>query len=610
MRSLVTAVIAAIEAVAVALAGIAVVAIPAVLIWVITFGLAAEPAAVAADVTGVWLLAHFVPLHFSVSAEAALSLGLAPEALDFTLSLAPLGITLISVLLALRAGWRFAGRGGVGAMGVLGGVVGFGAVALVASVFAAPLIEWTSMQAALSAASVYGVASAAAFLVRAGRDGHPWWEGSVRQALRAIEYLGVRSGAALPSRAAELLRLAAAALALVFGIAAVAFAVAVATGYADVTALAQSLQLDPIGSLTLFLVQVALMPIAIVWSVAWMSGTGFAIGAGSSVTPFETLLGPLPALPMLGVLPDGWGERGAFAPGALVVAALVLGVLFARRPALRRASWPAALVITVLAAALVGLCVAGASALATGSLGPDRLASNGPDAWLTGGVVALEVGGGLLIGVIAGRFDAAKVRAAMPDAIPGIGGVRGARPAAAEAPGAPGAPDADADVDFEAAVDEALELGADRRSAATRWSDAGRPDAFGTEAFETGAVDTEAHDTDAFETDAFETEALETGAVDTEAHDTDAHEAGVFDTESFETEELARPARGGARPGTAADPRPGAAADATPGADELTDEAALLQAYAWDAESPTAPADEEPPETERRPGWRWPGRGR
>ncbi|WP_193750719.1 cell division protein PerM [Leucobacter chromiiresistens] len=634
MRSLVTAVIAAIEAVAVALAGIAVVAVPAVLIWVITFGLAAEPASVAADVTGVWLLAHFVPLHFSVSAEAALSLGLAPEALDFTLSLAPLGITLISVLLALRAGWRFAGRGGVGAMGVVGGIVGFGAVALVAAVFAAPLIEWTSMQAALSAASVYGVASAAAFLVRAGRDGHPWWAGSVRQALRAIEYLGVRSGAALPSRAAELLRLAGAALALVFGIAAVAFAVAVATGYADVTALAQSLQLDPIGSLTLFLVQIALMPIAIVWSVAWMSGTGFAIGAGSSVTPFETLLGPLPALPMLGVLPDGWGERGAFAPGALVVAALALGVLFARRPALRRASWPAALAITVLAAGLVGLCVAGASALATGSLGPDRLASNGPEAWLTGGVVALEVGGGLLIGVVVGRFDAAKVRAAMPEAIPGIGGGRGTRPGAAEAQ----APEDD--VDFEAAVDEALELGADRRSAARRWKVAGRLDAddraappvtagslastpfsvehsgaSGTDGFETDAFETDAFETDAFETDAsgtdgFETDAFETGAREAESVDTESVDTESVDTESFETEELARPARGRTRPGTAGDPQPGATAEPAPGVDELTDEAALLQAFAWDAESPTDAAAEEPPETERRSGWRWPGRGR
>ncbi|MEV8337183.1 DUF6350 family protein [Leucobacter sp. NPDC077196] len=563
MRSLVTAVIAAIEAVAVALAGLAVVAVPAVLVWVITFGLAAEPASVAADVAGVWLLAHFVPLQFSVSAEAALSLGLTPEALSFSLSLAPLGITLISVLLALRAGWRFAGRGGVGAMGVLGGIVGFGAVSLGAAVVAAPLLEWTAMQAAFSAAAVYGGASAVAFLVRAGRDGHPWWEAAVRRILRGLEYLGVRSGAALPHRAADMIRLAAAALALVFGIAAVGFAIAVATGYADVTALTQGLQLDPIGSLTLFLAQLALVPLAIVWSLAWMSGTGFEIGAGSSVTPFETLLGPLPALPMLGVLPEGWGERGAFAPGLLVVAALALGILFARRPGMRRASWPAAVAISLLAAALTGLAVAGISALSRGSMGPDRLASNGPDAWLTGGFIALEVGGGLLIGTIAGRFDVAKIRAALPSAVPSAvpgSGVLHRRHETADT-----ASVHEDDVDFDSAVDEALDIAADR------------------------------DETDAFATDVSEAATLMPNDQETAA---------------YATEELAL-TDSGFEPSQAATTETAGSADRAAEAltDELTDEATLVEAYAWDAETPAAEESEDHPKPGRRAGWRWPSRG-
>ncbi|UOR02650.1 hypothetical protein MUN77_04895 [Leucobacter allii] len=52
MRSIVTATIAAIEAVAVALAGLLVVAVPAVLLWAVTFRLSAEPSAVAAAVGG------------------------------------------------------------------------------------------------------------------------------------------------------------------------------------------------------------------------------------------------------------------------------------------------------------------------------------------------------------------------------------------------------------------------------------------------------------------------------------------------------------------------------------------------------------------------------
>ena len=126
MRSLVTAVIAAIEAVAAAAVGLAVVVVPAMLLWMVTFSLAAEPQAVFAGASAVWALGHFAPLSFTLSPEAALSFGLPPQALEFGMSLAPLGVTLVTVLLAVRAGWRFGGRGGVGGAGVLGAGVGFG----------------------------------------------------------------------------------------------------------------------------------------------------------------------------------------------------------------------------------------------------------------------------------------------------------------------------------------------------------------------------------------------------------------------------------------------------------------------------------------------------
>jgi uncharacterized RDD family membrane protein YckC len=67
----VTVAIAAIEAAAVALAGLVVVAIPALLLWAVTFDLAAEPSAVLAVIGGIWLLAHWVPMGFQLSPEAA-----------------------------------------------------------------------------------------------------------------------------------------------------------------------------------------------------------------------------------------------------------------------------------------------------------------------------------------------------------------------------------------------------------------------------------------------------------------------------------------------------------------------------------------------------------
>src|SRR5699024_8427229 len=99
-------------------------------LWVVTFGIAAEPQDVAASVAGVWLLAHLVPMQFNLPQETMLSMGLGPEPLAFTLSIAPLAVTLITVAFAVRAGLRLSRRGGRGAAGLVGGALGFAVVAL------------------------------------------------------------------------------------------------------------------------------------------------------------------------------------------------------------------------------------------------------------------------------------------------------------------------------------------------------------------------------------------------------------------------------------------------------------------------------------------------
>ncbi|PRI11514.1 hypothetical protein B4915_06720 [Leucobacter massiliensis] len=421
---MVTATIAAIEAAAAALAGVLLVAIPALLVWVVAFQLAAEPASVFAAVTGIWLLAHWVPLGFALTPEAALALGQLPEELRFTLSLAPLGITLVTLLLAARAGWRFGGRGGVGAAGVLGGAAGFGAVALLLALFSAPETPWPLGAVAAVPALSYGAASALAFVLRAARDEHPWWRASVRETLHALEALGVRGAAAMPSRAGQMLRLAAALLAIAVGASALALTVAIVVGYPRVIALGQGLQLDPLGSLVLFLGQLALLPDALVWALAWLTGAGFSLGAGTSVTPFETLLGPVPSLPLFGAIPSGWGALGALAPGLLVLGGLAVGLLFARRPEIRRAPWGVTVVSALLAGALAGLAVAGLAALARGSIGPGRLAEAGADPWTAGGLAAAELGTGLLLGLVAGKADAARLRGTLPAMAAAAGALR------------------------------------------------------------------------------------------------------------------------------------------------------------------------------------------
>ena len=424
MRSFLTAVIAAIEAAAVAVVGLLAIAIPVLLLWIVTFDLAAEPAQVAAWTAGVWLLGHLVPLGFEVSAESALGLGLAPEAIAVPLSLAPLAIMIATAVFATRAGWRFGSRGGAGAAGAVGGGIGFAVVAFLTVRIAGDLVVWPDWLAVLVPAAIYALGSLVGFLVRAARDEHDWWEAFLRRTLTGLDRAGVPGAGALRARAADTVRLAVLAATTLLGISALALAAALVVGYARVTELGQSLQLDWLGSILVFLVQLAYLPVALVWAGSWLTGAGFSIGSGTSVTPFETLTGPLPALPLFGAIPQGWGALGALPPALLVLAGIALGAVFVRRSALRRASWPVALAVPALAAILAGCAVAGATALATGAIGPDRLAVTGADPWIVGGLAAGELAIGLLIGVASGRVDAARLRDVVPDEVPGSEALR------------------------------------------------------------------------------------------------------------------------------------------------------------------------------------------
>lgn len=442
VRAVITAVISAVEAVAVALAGFVLVAVPMLLVWWLEFDLGADPGAVVAGAAGGWLLAHLVPLTFALTPEAALGLGLDPSALSFSVSLVPLGITVVTVALAARAGWRLAVRGGPGSIGLLGGAVGFGVAAGVAATLATTFVAWPVWAAILIPMLCYGLSASAAFLVNSGLRRAAWWTSFVRGILRGLQPRiseapdGARESgrnwvAALPMRAADTLRLASGAVLGLVGLGAAGVAVAVIVGYVDVVTLSQGLQLDWLGMVALLLLDLALLPVACAWALAWFSGSGFAIGAGSSVTPFETLLGPMPAFPLFGAIPDGWGWAGGLAPALVVLLAVGIGALAGGRTSLRHSSLIASIVVPVLAAAASGLAVAGLAALSSGAIGPERLAIAGPRPWLTGGLVALELAVGLVPGVLARRLDADRMREILP--IPGKAEAASTEPGAADA---------------------------------------------------------------------------------------------------------------------------------------------------------------------------------
>jgi hypothetical protein len=116
------------------------------------------------------------------------------------------------------------------------------------------------------------------------------------------------------------------------------------------------------------------------------------VGADTSVSPLGVHLGAVPAFPLLGALPAHGSAPLLALPSVLapVVAGAAGGVMLIRRlPALRvedAAGWG------FVAGAGGAVALAVLAAVASGPVGPGRLAVVGPSAWQVGLAAALEMG--------------------------------------------------------------------------------------------------------------------------------------------------------------------------------------------------------------------------
>jgi Family of unknown function (DUF6350) len=171
-------------------------------------------------------------------------------------------------------------------------------------------------------------------------------------------------------------------------------AISLGTHLGEFGTLSRSLQPGAIGSVLLLVTQLAYLPNAILWAVAYTLGPGFAFGAGTMVAPTGAALGQLPAFPLLAALPAG--VHGT--PPWVTIIVLVLpyaagglaGLLVVRAapsPALETAPlW--GLACGAAAGAVLGIL----AAFSGGPLGDGRLAAVGPSGWQVGAVAALEIG--------------------------------------------------------------------------------------------------------------------------------------------------------------------------------------------------------------------------
>ncbi|WP_216644919.1 DUF6350 family protein [Microbacterium sp. SYP-A9085] len=387
MHRVLVAVLAAFDAAVTAAVGLVVVLAPLTLLWVAGMSsphwVGLWPATAA-----IWQLGHLVPVVLHLPVEYLAAAGIPEGAASFTLSLAPLALAGLTALFAARSGAR-AGRSGRGTVGVIAGTVVFAAVAVIVAATARTPIAVTALwQAVLLPVAVFAIPAAAAAIAVSWRD-------AAGRAVRLRALLLDLPGM-WPEAPALVLRGAAAALTALCGAGALAITVALLARGDEVVALYQAGNLDAAGVIVVSLAQLAFLPTLVVWAVSFLAGPGFAVGLDTAVSPAGTQLGIVPGIPILGGLPESVSPLLLGVVLLPIAAGGVAGwVLRDRVRALTTApEYGLRVVLAVGVAAVTGGGAALMAWLASGSIGPGRLAHVGPQP----GAVALAVGVEVLIG--------------------------------------------------------------------------------------------------------------------------------------------------------------------------------------------------------------------
>lgn len=388
MQRLLVALLAALDAAIAAAIGLVVLLAPLTLLWTLAFGVTADWGALWPLTGTLWEFGHGVPLEITIPDALLVALAIPADAARFVVSITPLAFLFFTLLFAARSGGR-AARSGAWLLGSLAGTLVFAVISTVVALTSALEAARVPMALAiLLPTAVYLVGVVCGAVRVAWEDGDGGILDRIHDVLDARE-----DWAPVP---AAIVRGAAFTLVGVTGAAALAVAVSVLLRGGEVVALFQAARVDALGATVMTLGQLAYLPTAVVWAASWLAGPGFAVGAGTAVSPAGTQLGVVPGIPAFGLLPENTSmwmlivillpvAAGAFAGWAvrsrLVWEGTPLGVL-------QRA-------VIAVGIAAVSSGVAGlAAALANGSMGPGRLGVVGPAVL----PFALSLGAEVLVG--------------------------------------------------------------------------------------------------------------------------------------------------------------------------------------------------------------------
>ncbi len=371
--------IAALQALIILSSAVGLALVPLTLAWLIE-GNGSVDWIVTLQVAGyAFLLSIGVPIQIGTGEIV----GIAFE--SFAISFLPLGLTLVMALMIIRIGHRLSAASSLWPAWI-GGAVTFGAasygLSLVLANPAVTLGEWDPLfRPMLFFGGLLFVASV---------SGKRFELVSGANQIEAPERIWVREKVSsfraklhwtISTSAAPALRIGSSVIVFLLMVSSILLMLALIIGWVEVLRLYQALGLSFLGGFMLTLGQLAIMPNLIVFGLAWISGAGFSIGAGSYVSPLVSQLGPLPALPVFAALPTGGIDRGIVFAIIPVVAAMVATLLARKSTQKMRwefaTSFSAAAVLSIFSALVSAVLALLLALLASGSFGPGRFVEVG-----------------------------------------------------------------------------------------------------------------------------------------------------------------------------------------------------------------------------------------
>lgn len=183
-------------------------------------------------------------------------------------------------------------------------------------------------------------------------------------------------------------------IALLLGISSIIFGISLLLNISMVKNLTTVLQPGLFGGLLLMILNILYLPNAIVATLGYFSGVGFAVGSGTLVSPLSFRLNKIPAMPLLGALPEGKSTIALIGIAFIIFAGALL------------ASWTVALNIKVLRQSLVVaiLIAAFVGYSGSGALITDAMSAVGVSPWKFTLAIAIELAVGVAFALYLPRF--------------------------------------------------------------------------------------------------------------------------------------------------------------------------------------------------------------